>query len=248
MKFYLGTHRPRWLAALDVPLFVSRRTLAPLRTPPRARAPWALDSGGFTELTLHGRWTVSAADYAREVRRLRAEVGLMEWAAPQDWMAKPAIEGTHGPERRRAPAPHARQPPGAARARARSAVDAGPPGVVGGRLPATRRAVRRRRHRPPARAARRRRIGLPPPVERARRDRSSRRSPPRAFGCTGSASRRAAYAQARAHLASADSLAWSLHARFHPPLAGHPHKTCANCCEFALEWREELLSTLPGAA
>jgi hypothetical protein len=51
-----------------------------------------------------------------------------------------------------------------------------------------------------------------------------------------------------AYLASADSLAWSLHARFHPPLAGHPHKTCANCCEFALEWREELLSALPGAA
>jgi hypothetical protein len=73
MKFYLGTHRPRWLATLDVPLFVSRRTLASLRTPPRARAQWALDSGGFTELTMHGRWTVSAADYAREVQRLRAQ-------------------------------------------------------------------------------------------------------------------------------------------------------------------------------
>src|ERR1700722_459777 len=96
MKFYLGTHRPRWLAALDVPLFVSRRTLGSLRQPPRARAPWALDSGGFTELTLHGRWTVSAVDYACEGRRLSAEVGRLEWAAPQDWMCEPAVRERTG--------------------------------------------------------------------------------------------------------------------------------------------------------
>jgi len=50
------------------------------------------------------------------------------------------------------------------------------------------------------------------------------------------------------YLASADSLAWSLHARLNPPLSGHRHRTCANCCEFALAWRDELLSALPGAA
>ena len=51
MKFYLGTHQTGWLAKLDVPLFVSRRRLATLRKLPRAVGSWALDSGGFTELS-----------------------------------------------------------------------------------------------------------------------------------------------------------------------------------------------------
>lgn len=96
MRFYLGTHRPRWLASLAVPLFVSRRTLAPLRRLPRARALWALDSGGFTELTIHGRWTVAPAEYACEVQRLGAEIGGLEWAAPQDWMCEPAVRERTG--------------------------------------------------------------------------------------------------------------------------------------------------------
>jgi hypothetical protein len=65
-----------------VPLFVSRRTLAPLRRLPRARAGWALDSGGFSELSLHGRWTTSPATYVAEVRRFEQEIGALEWAAP----------------------------------------------------------------------------------------------------------------------------------------------------------------------
>lgn len=43
-------------------------------------------------------------------------------------------------------------------------------------------------------------------------------------------------------LASADSLAWSFGARHKPPLPGHTHKNCANCMEYALKWRLELLS------
>lgn len=54
--------------------------------------------------------------------------------------------------------------------------------------------------------------------------------------------------QSARYLASADSLAWSLHARFQSPFPGHPHRTCANCCEFALAWRDELLAALPEAA
>jgi hypothetical protein len=49
---------------------------------------WALDSGSFTELQLHGGWTLSAREYAREVRRYR-QFGKLEWAAPQDWMCEP---------------------------------------------------------------------------------------------------------------------------------------------------------------
>jgi hypothetical protein len=45
-------------------------------------------------------------------------------------------------------------------------------------------------------------------------------------------------------LASADSLAWSYDARRAPPYPGHTHKNCANCAEYALDWRESLLSRI----
>ncbi|MFC4611496.1 hypothetical protein ACFO9E_27445 [Streptomyces maoxianensis] len=45
----------------------------------------ALDSGGFTELQNFGRWTITPAQYVSEVRRIRDEVGLLDWAAPMDW-------------------------------------------------------------------------------------------------------------------------------------------------------------------
>lgn len=67
--FFLGTHHPNWLRKTDVPLFVSRRRLAGRTRLPRARGVWALDSGGFQELNLHGRWTVTPAHYVAEVRR-----------------------------------------------------------------------------------------------------------------------------------------------------------------------------------
>lgn len=89
--FYLGTHRPDWLAKTAVPLFVSRRTLAPRTSLPRARGPWALDSGGFSELSLNGAWTVGAGQYAGEVERFARDVGGLVWAAAQDWMCEPAI-------------------------------------------------------------------------------------------------------------------------------------------------------------
>src|SRR5205807_2659774 len=50
---------------------------------------WALDSGGFTELRLHGGWLTTAAAYVAAVRRYRDEIGRLEWAAPMDWMCEP---------------------------------------------------------------------------------------------------------------------------------------------------------------
>lgn len=88
MKFYLGTHRPHWLGYTDVPLFVSHRRLVAYKTLPRAMHDWALDSGAFTEITRHGRWTITPAEYAWHVRRYVQEVGRLQWAAPQDWMCE----------------------------------------------------------------------------------------------------------------------------------------------------------------
>jgi hypothetical protein len=88
-RFYLGSHHAttRWWA-LGVPLFVSVRVIGKRKRLPRAVAPWALDSGGFTELRLHGRWVTTEAEYVAQVRRLTA-IGNLEWVAPQDYMCEP---------------------------------------------------------------------------------------------------------------------------------------------------------------
>ena len=92
-RFYLGSHRAHWLWTMrDVPLFVSHRTLRRRRTPfPRATAPWALDSGGFTEISMHGHWVTAPMEYIDAVDRYDRELGHMEWAAPQDWMCEPQM-------------------------------------------------------------------------------------------------------------------------------------------------------------
>lgn len=92
-RFYLGTHQPGWLNWSDVPLFVSDRRLRGYKTLPVATASWALDSGGFTELSTFGSWEQgpSSREYAERVRRYQRLVGKLEWAAPQDWMCEPFI-------------------------------------------------------------------------------------------------------------------------------------------------------------
>lgn len=94
--FYLGTHRPHWLRLYDLPLFVSHRTLKTYKTLPRALHAWALDSGGFTELSSYGGWTVTPRDYLAAVRRYRDEIGRLDWASPQDWMCEPFITAKTG--------------------------------------------------------------------------------------------------------------------------------------------------------
>lgn len=80
-----------WLSAARVPLFVSRIRLEQRRQLPRAGAAWALDSGGFTELNRSGRWAVGPQQYASQVRLWAEEIGLLRWAAIQDWMCEPAV-------------------------------------------------------------------------------------------------------------------------------------------------------------
>lgn len=90
---YTGTHRPWWLwsGAVDFRLFVSHRTLGRYKTLPRARVPWALDSGGFSELSMYGGWRTTPAEYVAAVARYDTELGRLEWAAPQDWMCEDQI-------------------------------------------------------------------------------------------------------------------------------------------------------------
>ena len=88
--FYLGAHQPHWLWRAAFPLFVSHRAAHPPPPPLRpASCRWALDSGGFTELSLHGRWITPPEDYAAAVTRYAEQIGGLDFAAPQDWMCEP---------------------------------------------------------------------------------------------------------------------------------------------------------------
>lgn len=93
-RFYLGTHEVSWLTRTNMPLFVSHRRLArqkslPTPVAPWEAAPWALDSGGFSELSLFGGWRTTPATYAAAAARYQAVIGNMAWAAIQDWMCEP---------------------------------------------------------------------------------------------------------------------------------------------------------------
>jgi hypothetical protein len=79
---------PHWLGRAGVPLFVSHRRLMRRHRLPRAIAPWALDSGAFSEILLHGRFTTTPAAYVAAVRRYQSRIGWMQWAAQQDHMTE----------------------------------------------------------------------------------------------------------------------------------------------------------------
>lgn len=90
--FYLGTHQPHWLwkpEAAGIHFFVSRKRLCNRKSFGKATTPWALDSGGFSELRKNGEWSVTETEYMLEVRRYSREIGNLNWAAPQDWMCEP---------------------------------------------------------------------------------------------------------------------------------------------------------------
>jgi hypothetical protein len=86
-RFYLGTHRPYWLWRHPTnPYFVSDVTLRAYKNIKQTTVPWALDSGGFTEVMREGKWITDPDQYAARVQRYSDEITHLEWAAPQDWM------------------------------------------------------------------------------------------------------------------------------------------------------------------
>ncbi len=246
-RFYLDAHQPHWLWRADVPLMVSVRQLARrARRPvlPEASCRWALDSGGFTELSLHGRWTLPAAGYAEQATRLADQLSGLDFAAPQDWMCEPGILARTGltvaeHQQRtvanylelRTLAPWLPWIPVVQGWRlndylacvglyAKAGVDLAALPLVG------HGSVCRRQHTGEIAAIARTLavLGL------------------RLHGFGVKTLGLAGYADA---LASADSLAWSYRARRSSALPGcSSHRTCANCLRFALDWRERLLAEL----
>ena len=91
MRFYIGTNKASWLSRTPEPLFVSDRTLKTIKTHKPSAGLWSLDSGGFTELSKYGAWTVGVKEYAERINRYTNEIGGLAWASPQDYMCEPWI-------------------------------------------------------------------------------------------------------------------------------------------------------------
>lgn len=95
MRFYLGAHRYNWACDGETSqaLFISDRTLRRRKTPfRRAVTRYAIDSGGFTELSQNGGWTVGVREYADRCRRYARELGMPDFIAQQDWMCEDTPE------------------------------------------------------------------------------------------------------------------------------------------------------------
>ena len=252
-RFYLGTHEVSWLERTAAPLFVSHRRLALRRRLPRARGLWALDSGGFTELSMHGRWETTPAAYAAAVRRYRDEIGGLLWAACQDWMCEPVVLARTGLSVRE----HQRRSVRSYLELRELAPDL-PflPVLQGWRLDDYRHAIGVfEGHGVDLREAPL--VGLGSVCRRqATREIEAITSSLAGLGLRlhGFGVKMAGLARYAEHLASADSLAWSYEARLADPLPGCRHRSCANCLAYALGYRSRVLArlravqlSLPGA-
>ena len=91
--FYVGTNKGNWLWSKQNrhPLFVSVRSLKNHKKLPKSKVNWCCDSGGFTELSLFGKWVTSPTEYVYHLQRFQNEIGSMVWASPQDSMCEPSM-------------------------------------------------------------------------------------------------------------------------------------------------------------
>lgn len=242
MKFYLGTHVPTFFCKTDVPLFLSRRILHRRKSHHKAKGPWALDSGGFTELSMFGKWTTGPEQYIDEVRLFKDKIGNMDWASIQDWMCEPHILKNTGKSVKEhqkltvsnylhllEKAPDIQWTPvvqGWTLEDYLSHVKMyAASGVLLERLPVVGcGSVCRRQHSDE--------IYL---ILQALKDKG--------LNLHGFGIKTRGLIKSKSFLVSADSMSWSFTARMSSVLPEHEgrHKNCANCFEFAMKWRENLI-------
>lgn len=243
MRFYLGAHHTNWLRQTTLPLFVSEKRLEGRKTFPRARTGWALDSGGFSQLMMHAGWPDGAERrYVAHVRRYRDEIGQLEWAAPQDWMCEPFMVKKTG----LSVAEHQRRT--VANYLTLRALDASLPIIPvlqGWKRDDYLRCIDLY-HAHGVALTDCTRVGIGTICRRQGTQeadsivRMIQAALPgvrlHTFGVKITGLARFADA-----VASADSMAWSYHARRVPPLPGHTHQNCANCLPFAELWYHRVL-------
>jgi hypothetical protein len=90
VRFFTGLHQPSDARHFDA-AFISVNRLRP-RKAPLAAGDWIMDSGAFTEVSTHGTYRTSSADYAAEIRRWATNgSGRLLAAVAQDYMCEPWI-------------------------------------------------------------------------------------------------------------------------------------------------------------
>lgn len=247
MRFYLGTHEPSWLERTDVPLFLSRRRLARQKKRPRALGPWALDSGGFSELSLHGEWTITPEQYVSEVRSYRDEIGKLEWAASMDFMCEEKIRAMTGltvSEHQLLTIEHYQKLRDLAPEIPWAPVLQGQ--TIRDYWEHVEHYVRRGVDLRSAPV-----VGIGSICRRQGTDEvRTLIATLRAEGVKlhGFGLKRSAFKSGGlvACLDSSDSMAWSFHYRKEPPLTGCTHASCSNCMRAALLWRSGVVAKLSG--
>ena len=88
MQFFVGLHQPSDARHFDA-CMVSINRLRDRKSSFKV-GDWIMDSGAFSEISLHGEFRSSIVDYASEIRRW-AKVGNMLAAVSQDYMCEPFI-------------------------------------------------------------------------------------------------------------------------------------------------------------
>ncbi|TDC46396.1 hypothetical protein E1281_28100 [Actinomadura sp. KC345] len=242
--FYLGAHQPHWLWNATFPLFVSHRQLARRARLRPATCRMAVDSGGFTELSLNGRWVTTPGQYAEAVTCYTEQLGALDFAAPMDWMCEPfMIERTGLSVREHQDRTVANY------LELRALAPAVPwlPVVQGWTLPDYLRCVELYTSAGVDLAALPC-VGLGSVCRRQSTGEIGHIVATLAglglklhgFGVKTGGLHRYGHL-----LTSADSMAWSYNARRLPPLPGcRGHKNCANCLVYATGWRSRLLASL----
>lgn len=89
MKFYLGCHQPNWLAVVNIPWFVSVMRLVGRKGrifPAGMPVDWCMDSGGFSQILQHGKYTLGEAQYLDLIEQFWPPVAFC-----QDWMCEPVM-------------------------------------------------------------------------------------------------------------------------------------------------------------
>ena len=88
MRFFCGLHQPSDAQHFSA-CFVSVNRLRQRKGPFQV-GDWIMDSGAFTEISTHGTYRHSVAEYASEIRRWAMNGNLLA-AVAQDWMCEPWI-------------------------------------------------------------------------------------------------------------------------------------------------------------
>lgn len=89
MKFYVGLHQPSDAKHFER-AFISVNRIRTRKKEVAARE-WIMDSGAFTEISTHGHYRTSVAEYARHINRWGYAGSGLVAAVAQDWMCEPHI-------------------------------------------------------------------------------------------------------------------------------------------------------------